>query len=122
MRKPGSLKHQPRPVLYDSGVVSRMLDDAFGAGRNDFVATYRLVASARRVFINQTVLFGMQPVLRVLQNRYPSRADSIEQALTDFNLLELDERIGETAISLKRGIEQLKFADATIAATALVYG
>lgn len=33
----------------------------------------------------------------------------------------MDARIGETAISLKRGIEQLKFADATIAATALVH-
>ena len=34
----------------------------------------------------------------------------------------MDARIGERAISIKRGLEGVAFADATIAATALVYG
>ena len=47
---------------------------------------------------------------------------AIEGVLEAFNWISLDARIGERAISIKRGLEQVAFADATIAATALAYG
>ena len=115
------LRHQPRPVLYDSGVVSRLLDDAIGLKGTGFVAAHLSIVPSRQVYISQTVLFEMQPVVRVLANRYPSRVAEVKQGLVDFELLALSEQIGKMAISLKGGIEQLKFADATIAATAIVH-
>lgn len=116
------LKHQPRPVLYDSGVMSRLLDDLLDPRLNDFAVAHEDILQSRDVFIGQTITFELQPVLRVLGNRYPDKATRLERALLKFNQIDLDARIGERAISLKRGLEQVTFADATIAATALVYG
>lgn len=116
------LLHQPRPVLYDSGTLSRILDDFLDSSLNEFAMAHEAVVTKRDVFICQTVLFELQPVLRVLKKRYPTQAPLIEQALVDFNVIDLDAQIGAHAIAIKRGMEQLKFADATIAATALVYG
>lgn len=115
------LRHQPRPVLYDSGVVSRLLDDAVGLKSAGFVSAHLSVLANQQVYISQTVLFEMQPVVRVLANRYPNRVAKVKQGLIDFEVLALSEQIGKVAISLKGGIEQLKFADATIAATAIVH-
>ena len=115
------LRHQPRPVLYDSGVVSRLLDDATGLKGNDFISAHLKVLATRQVYTSQTVVFERQPVLRVLKNRYPAKAVKVKQGLVDFEVLALSEEIGKIAISLKGGIKQLKFADATIAATALVH-
>ena len=116
------LLHQPRSVLYDSGIMSRVLDDFFDASLNEFALAHEDILTKRTVFICQTVLFELQPVLRVLKNRYPAQALRIEQAFTDFKVIDLDASIGKRTIAIKRGLEQIKFADATIAATALVYG
>lgn len=115
------LLHQPRPVLYDSGIMSRMLDDFFDTSLDEFALAHEDIITKRAVFISQTVLFELQPVLRVLKNRYPAQALRIEQVVRDFKIIDLDAQIGARAIAIKRGVEKLKFADATIAATALVY-
>ena len=116
------LLHRPRPVLYDSGVVSRLLDDLLAPGLNDFVLAHRAIEVNREGYISQTTAFELQPVLRILKRRYPHQAVAIEGVLEAFNWISLDARIGERAISIKRGLEQVAFADATIAATALAYG
>lgn len=116
------LLHQPRPVLYDSGIMSRVLDDLFDPRLTDFVAAHAAIVATREVAISQTTVFEMQPVLRVLRRRFPARATQLDSAFGQFAQVALDERIGQAAISLKKGIESLKFADATIAATAIVYG
>ena len=116
------LLHRPRPVLYDSGIVSRVLDDVFGSTLTDFADAHVAIQAKREVYIAQTTLFELQPVLRVLKNRYPRSASEIDKVLTDFNLIALDRGIGQQAVAMKRGVEQIAFADATIAATALVYG
>lgn len=122
MRKPQKgLRHKPRPVLYDSGVVSRVLDDLFSGQQRGFVMAHLAVLATREVYISQTTLFELQPVVRVLRNRYPTKQVRIASAIADFEQLDLSSEIGEMAVSLKGGIEQLKFADATIAATALVH-
>lgn len=60
-------------------------------------------------------------MVRVLKNRYPAKSSRVAGAIADFAQLDLSKEIGQVAISLKGGIEQLKFADATIAATAIVH-
>ena len=116
------LLHRPRPVLYDSGVMSRVLDDLLDVRLNDFAVAHTAILQTREVFISQTVVFELQPVLRVLGKRYPEQAARLAKAVLKFNIIDLDARIGERAISIKRGLEGVAFADATIAATALVYG
>ena len=116
------LLHRPRLVLYDSGVVSRVLDDVFGPTLTDFADTHAAIQAKREVYITQTTLFELQLVLRVLKKRYPRNASEIDKVLTDFNLIALDKEIGQRAVAMKRGVEQIAFADATIAATASVYG
>ena len=115
------LLHRPRPVLYDSGVVSRVLDDMLGPSLNDFVLVHQVIQATREVFISQTTVFELQPVLRVLKKRYQTKSAAVEEVVNDFAWLMLDEAVGDRAISLKRGLEQIEFADATIAATALVH-
>jgi len=116
------LLHRPRPVLYDSGVVSRVLDDILEPSLNDFVLAHQAIQTTREMFISQTTVFELQPVLRVLKKRYPTKANAVEEVVNDFAWLMLDEAVGDRAISLKRGLEQIAFADATIAATALIHG
>lgn len=116
------LLHQPRPVLYDSGVVSRVLDDVLNPVLLDFATAHAAIVATRAVFISQTTLFELQPVVRVLKQRFPRQQQLVGELVEDFDYLPLSKEIGQVAISLKRGIEQLKFADATIAATAIVHG
>lgn len=47
------LKHGPRPVLYDSGVMSRVLDDLLDARLDDFAVAHEVILQSRDVFISQ---------------------------------------------------------------------
>lgn len=58
--------------------MSRVLDDFFDASLDEFALTHEYIITKRAVFISQTVLFELQPVLRVLKNRYPAQALRVE--------------------------------------------